>query len=392
MGLSSVQVESGSASANPKAEAIAIIHNPKKVAPRRGPRSDTSLPIITDIANLARPFPYNPHVLAKAGTWLDRAAFKPGTLPEDVITGIALCPPVIAGLIIFHTIAFEMLGVAFGAGVLGVIAAQLISRHHLPHPGASPIISAVFGVALVGAGAGLVLTAEIAVLAVVLEVLRLRYIPAVRAQVGLLAYAAVALVTRGAPAAYVNPASGKTFGDPLAIWYQFFSPASAPIDPIRLYVGNVPGPVFATSLLAVAIGVAWLAYARRASLVLLGGFLVGGFLALNTFHWDVLFQLDNGPTWFVAGLLLADRRLLPDSWAVRPLLGFAAGLFAIGLRRDGYGLEAAFFVVAAVQAVMAVLVVLLWSFSVAFERWKRNRRLRQREANLRIVKQPERAS
>lgn len=331
-------------------------------------------------------------MLAKAGTWLDRAAFKPGTLPEDLITAIALGPPVIAGLIIFHTIAFEMLGVAIGAGVVGVIVAQLISRHRVPHPGASPIISAVFGVALVGAGAGLVVTAEIAVLAVVLEVLRLRYMPAIRAQVGLLAYAAVALITRGAPTAYVNPASGKAFGDPLGIWYQFFSPASAPIDPVRLYVGNVPGPVFATSLLAVAIGVAWLAYARRASLVLLGGFLLGGFLAINTFHWDVVFQLDNGPTWFVAGLLLADRRLLPDSWALRPLLGFAAGLFGIGLRRDGYGLEAAFFAVAVVQTVMAILVVLLWSFSVVFERWKRTRRLRQREANLRLVKQPERVS
>jgi hypothetical protein len=81
------------------------------------------------------------------------------------------------------------------------------------------------------------------VLAVVLEVLRTRYMPAIRAQVGLLAYALIALATRGATAAYVNPADGKTFGDPIGTWYQFFTPASAPIDPIRLYIGNVPGPV-----------------------------------------------------------------------------------------------------------------------------------------------------
>ncbi|TMD71991.1 MAG: hypothetical protein E6I81_09055, partial [Chloroflexi bacterium] len=93
-------------------------------------------------------------------------------------------------------------------------------------------------------------------LAVTLEVLRARYIPAIRAQAGLLAYAAIALLTREGPSVYLNPANGATFGDPIAIWFRFFSPTSAPIDPIRLYVGNVPGPVFATSLLAVAVGVA----------------------------------------------------------------------------------------------------------------------------------------
>jgi len=150
--------------------------------------------------------------------------------------------------------------------------------------------------------------------------------------------------------------------------------------------------VFATSLLAVAIGVAWLAYARRVSLVVLLSFLVGAMLAIYTFHWDFLFQLDSGPAWFVAGLLLADRRLLPGSWAVRPIIGLVAGGLAIGLRRNGYGIEAAFVVVAAVQAVLAVFVVVFWAGSTGLERWKRTRRLRQREAFLRPVKPISRAS
>jgi len=65
----------------------------------------------------------------------------------------------------------------------------------------------------------------------------------------------------------------------------------------------------------------------------------------------------------------------------------------VGLRRPhegswfgGHGTELAFFSVAIVQAVMAVIVVVIWSMTVAMERWKRTRRLRQREANLRIVK------
>ena len=331
-------------------------------------------------------------MLARLAAWLDRAAFKPASLPEDVITGIALAPPVAAGLIIFKQPALELLAVALAFGVAGHIFARLLWRKHFPRPQASPLIAAVVGTALIGAGAGLAIAGEIAFLAVVGELLRARYVPAVRAQVGLLAYAVIALVTRGAAFAYVNPTTGKPFGDPIATWYHFFSPASAPIDSIRLYVGNVPGPVFATSLLAVAVGAAWLAYARRVSLVVLITFLAGALLSIYSFHWDYGFQLVSGPTWFVAALVLSDRRTLPGSWAIRPVLGFVAGLLAFGLRRNGYGIEAAFFTVAGVQAVMAVLVAMLWGGSLGAERWKRNRRLRQREANLRVVKSVSRAS
>ena len=326
------------------------------------------------------------------GAWLDRAAFKPASLPDDLVTGLALLPTVVAGIVIFKTPAAQMLGIALAAGSVGVLIGYWFLRRHFRHSAGSPLLAAVFGVALIGAGASLAVAAEIAALAVVLEVLRVRYMPVIRAQSGLLAYAAIALLTRGLPFAYVNPANGAAFGEPIATWSRFFSPSSAPIDPIRLYVGNVPGPVFATSLLAVAVGIAWMAYARRVSLVVLVAFLAGAGLAIYTFHWDALFQLDSGPTWFVAGLLLADRRLLPDSWSIRPVLGFAGGLFAVGLRHNGYGIEAAFFTVAAVQAVMAVIVILYWAGSLALERWKRTRRLRQREANLRVVKTVSRAS
>ena len=330
--------------------------------------------------------------VGKIGAWLDRAAFRPATLPDDLVTAIALLPAIVAGLIIFKLPAAEMLAIALGIGTAGLIVAHWLWRHHFPHPGASPLIASLFGVALIGAGASLVVSVEITVLAVVLELLRARYIPAIRAQAGLLAFAAVAIATRGAPLTYFDPNGTANPRDPIDTWYQLFHQSQWALDPIRLYIGNVAGPVFATSLVAVVIGVAWLAYARRLSLVVLLAFLAGSLVATYTFHWDPLFQLDSGPTWFVAGLLLADRRLLPESWALRPLLGFASGLFAIGLRRDGYGIEAAYLTVATLQTVMAVLVILYWSASVSMERWKRARRLRQREANLRVVKTISRAS
>jgi hypothetical protein len=332
-----------------------------------------------------------PGVLARAGAWVDRAAFKPASLPNDLIVAMALLPPIVAGLIIFRLPALQMLAIALVAGIAGYLAARWMWRDQRHHAPASPLIAPVFGIALIGAGASLVTSIEIAVLAAILEVLRARYVPAIRAQAGLLAYAVVALITRGAPFAYINPASGKAFGDPISTWYQFFNAASSPIDSIRLYVGNVPGPVFATSLLAVAIGVAWFAYARRVSLVVLLTFLAGALAAVYSFHWDILFQLDSGPMWFVAGLLLADRRLLPGSWIVRPMIGFVAGLFAVGLRQKGYGIEAAFFTVAAVQAAMVLGYLLFWGVATVTERWKRTRRLRQREANLRVIKPISRA-
>src|SRR5437660_1403940 len=85
-------------------------------------------------------------------------------------------------------------------------------------------------------------------------------------------------------------------------------------------------------LLAVVISIAWLWYARRVSLAALIGFLLGGLLISVMLRWDPVFQLDSGPTWFVAALALADRRLLPEEPVLRPTLAFAAGVFAVGVR------------------------------------------------------------
>jgi hypothetical protein len=89
--------------------------------------------------------PYNPFVLARAGAWLDRAAFNPKSLPDDVTIGIALAVPVAAGLIIFKLRAVEMLTIALAFGIGGHILASLLWRRHVPRPQASPLIAAVIG-------------------------------------------------------------------------------------------------------------------------------------------------------------------------------------------------------------------------------------------------------
>jgi len=322
-------------------------------------------------------------VLARAVGWLDRAAFSPDTLPDDLVIGLALVPSVAAGLIIFKLTALEMLIVALVVGTIGQLAAALVFRKFFPKPESSPFIAAIIGVALVGPGAPLLTSAEVAVAAVALELVRSRFAPAVRAQAGLISFAAIALITRGEPLKYISP-SGASPLEPIAIW-RLFPPSAAPIDAIRLYVGNVPGPVFATSLMAVVIGVAWLAYAKRLSPIVALGFLLGAIVPIALYHWDFIFQLDSGPLWFVGLFILSDRRQLPDSWAIRPVLGFVAGLVALGVRNRGVGIEGAFYTGAAVQAAVAVVVILIWSFDTALKRRERGKRLRRRERQLRSV-------
>jgi hypothetical protein len=68
------------------------------------------------------------------------------------------------------------------------------------------------------------------------------------------------------------------------------------------------------------------------------------------------------------------------------VLGLVTGALAVGLRRSGAGIEAAFLVVAAAQALLAALALATWGAGTGLDRLRRGRRLREREANLRVVK------
>ena len=274
-----------------------------------------------------------------------RLAVAPETAPPAVIAGIALAGPVAAGIVFFRTAALEMLAIALVAGGADHLVARLLKQPVQ----VTPILPAVVGVAMVGTGASLVWSAAVAVLAVVLDLGRTRLTPTARVQVGLVAYAIVLLVSRGAPAAYVSPGSGAAMAEPIRLWLDYYGGGQAPIDSVRLYVGNVAGPVFATSVLAVAIGAAWLWYSGRLSILVVLTFLAGTLVPITVYHWSAAFQLDSGPLWFAAALVLADRRTLPTSTVGRPLLGLAAGLVAMGARARGFAVEAGPITVAAAQ-------------------------------------------
>ncbi|MEP7104273.1 MAG: RnfABCDGE type electron transport complex subunit D [Chloroflexota bacterium] len=262
-----------------------------------------------------------------------------------------MAPSVVMGLVFFKVAALIILALALLIGALAHLAARLAK---LP-VGVSPILAAVIGVALVGPATPLQWVAVIAALGAVLELARARWLPQVRAHTGLLAYAAVFLATQSATAAYLNPGGLQPLAEPIRFWAQYADSAGSAFDPVRLYVGNVPGPVFASSLMAVVAGAAWLWYAGRLSPAVVVAFLAGAIVPIALLRWNPAFQLESGPAFFVVLLLLADRRYLPTSNASRPLIGVAAGVAGVALRSRGLGVEAMFLVVAALQAAVATV-------------------------------------
>jgi len=289
-------------------------------------------------------------VLAKIAGLLDRAFFRSESLHPDVVLALALAGPVIDGLILFRLAAAELLLIALAIGsVVHLLAAVLKLRL-----GTSPILLAVIGVALCGPLTAPLWPALIALGAAAVEPFRSRFWPGARINTGVLAYAVVFLASHGATAAYQRPGSSLLFPEPIAQWSMFYGGSGHFVEPITLYVGNVAGPVFATSLLAVAIGLAWLWYARRLSVVAAAAFLLAGVAISLGLRWDPVFQLDSGPAWFVIGFAICDRGRLPEHDAARPMLAVAAAVIGIGLRAAHLYVEALFIAVAAVEVVYAV--------------------------------------
>jgi hypothetical protein len=269
---------------------------------------------------------------------------------------VALTPPVLLGLAFFGVPAFEMLILALAIG--GAVHAAAHFTHQRLE--ISPVVPALVGVALVGPGASLVWPALIALAASLFEVARVRFTPRARLDFGVIGYAGIFLLSRGAPASYLSPHTLIAAPEPVRFWLQSAASGQTPIDPIKLYVGNVTGPVFATSLLAVVLGAAWLWYARRLSLVVVLMFGLGALASVKLMGWSVVYHLDSGPLWFTAALVLADRRMLPPSGLGRPLLGLAAGVVSMAARVRGAGIEAVPITVAALLIVVALVEGLGW--------------------------------
>ena len=283
-----------------------------------------------------------------------RLAFRPESLPATLLFGLALLPPVIGGLAIFGEPAAIDLGIAIGVGAVFEGFARALRRP----PALSPIVTAIVGVALIGPASPPWWAAAVAGAAGLFEVVRSALPrPPLPVSSGLLAYAVVYLSGHGGPGGYLAPGrSPRPFPEPIRLWHDFFGGAAAPLDSVTLYVGNVAGPVFATSLLAVMISALWLWYAGRLDLVALTG-IVGGALAATLIEgWNPAYHLLSGPLLFAATFGFADRKALAGPPLLGGVLAFGAAFAGVWLRTRGVGVEVALIALAATQAGVAFLV------------------------------------
>ena len=281
----------------------------------------------------------------------------PEQLSYDVAYAIALTPALALGVFFFRRPAALLIALCFLAGIVCLLALQLArSTVGLPawvayrasHPLVASLLVACFLPSTVPAWLGVAMV----VLLVLLDSFLWPQLHPIAIQPALLAFGVAYLVERQLALGFVNPFDLRPLEDPLSLWYRLH----LVIDPVKLYVGNVPGPLGATSMGALLLGVAYLWYTRKIALGILGGFLAGMALAALALRVDLVFQLSSAPALFLAGYVAADRRRMAVDERVAIAIGALAGILTMILRTHGQGAQAAWEGLLAAGALATVVI------------------------------------
>lgn len=285
---------------------------------------------------------------------------QPEQLNYDLAYALALLPLVIVGLAFFRPDAIILFATSFLSGIVCLLA-LLLARlafslpawigYKATHPLVASFLIAVFFSPLTPAW-----VASVAViLFIVVDTLLWPRLPRVMLHPALIVFGLLYLVQRELHFGFINPFDRRPLADPLSLWYQY----KIVVDPIKLYVGNIPGPLGVTSAAAVLLGLVYLWYTRKISLGVFGGFLIGlAALATVLPGADAGFQLSSAPALFLAGYVAADRRRVPVSepWAVA--FGVVAGAGTMVGRWYGQGQDAAWQSLLAFSAIATIILQL----------------------------------
>jgi electron transport complex protein RnfD len=289
---------------------------------------------------------------------------QPEQLGYDLAYALALLPLVIAGIVFFLQDAILLFAISFLAGIVCLLAIQLARlTFGLPawvgYKATHPLVASILIACFVSPRAPAWVAAALVILFVVVDTVLWPQLHRFMLHPGLIVFGLLFLIQRQLGVFYVNPFDGRRLDEPLVLWSRLH----LMIDPVKLYVGNVPGPVGVTSAAAVLLGVTYLWYTRKVSLGVVAGFLTGIAAGAVVLGSDLGFQLASGPSLFIAGYIAADRRrvLLPERYTF--LFGAAAGVAAMilrqwfnqGLQGSWQGFLIASIVVTAVLRVQAYL-------------------------------------
>lgn len=235
-----------------------------------------------------------------------------------------------AAVVFFRQYALQTLGTTLAGGV-AVIAVLYLGFHRVGirrfgriWPGASRSLAVALLVGcLCPPDLPLPLTAALGAGAVLVEGLQRRMVVPV-ALGGVLVAWVVAWVWRnqfGLP--LLAPFQLRPLDEPIILWTRF----QLQVDPVRLYTGNVAGPLGATSFGLAALGFLVLAYARRASWAYLVGLSIPPIVVLAAARQPLTIYLLCGQAMVLGGIVAAESRRLPFLWQWR----FGAGLIAGGV-------------------------------------------------------------
>ncbi len=263
-------------------------------------------------------------------------------LPFDSTYALALLPPIVFSILFFRQDALLLYGLCLLAGIVCLLSIQL-ARVTVGLPAwvgfkaSHPLIASLLIACFLSPVTPPWVAVALVILLVILDTVVWPQLMRMLVQPALLVFAFLFLVEGQLRIPFVNAFDLRPLDDPLTLWYRFH----AMVDPIKMYVGNVPGPMGATSMGAVLLGVVYLWYARKISFSLLLGYYAGLAAGALAYGSDVAFQLSSGPTLYIAGFLAADRRRMVLSDRLSGAIGVFAGGLTMVLRAFGQGPNAA---------------------------------------------------
>jgi electron transport complex protein RnfD len=266
---------------------------------------------------------------------------QPEQLGYDLAYALALLPLVIAAIVFFTQDALLLFAISFLAGIVCLLALQL-ARLTLGLPAwvgykaTHPLVASILIACFFSPRTPAWVAATMVILFIVVDTLLWPQIHRVMLHPALIVFGLLFLIDRQMGIGYTSAFDVRHLDDPLLLWFRGFM-----TDPVRLYVGNVLGPIGVTSCGAVLIGVTYLWYTRKISLGVVAGFLFGIAAVALALRSDVGFQLASGPSLFLAGYIAADRRRVALAEPYTLLFGIGAGIATMLLRWYGEGLQAA---------------------------------------------------